>query len=130
MFKYLLIPILFLLSLTTFSQDNVHIEKFQNGEISSKYEAISSNYIEYQGFYKGGQLMVSGQFQNDERHGKWIKYYEDGTIEAIAIWKNGKKHGVWKRWDRNGNLIFYIVYKRDKFKEGFMVDDGNLIVKK
>lgn len=51
-----------------------------------------------------GQLSFSGEYFENQRHGRWIYYFGDGT-SSENYYEKGRKTGIWKDYDKSGKLI-------------------------
>ncbi len=71
------------------------------------------------------KLLVKGNYQQNQKDGKWERYYYSGKIQIEANYKNGKKDGKWVYYFPNGS-IKAIIYFNNGLKvgtwESFSVD--------
>ena len=67
-------------------------------------------------FYKSGQLKAQGPFVDGKMEGTWKFYRYNGALWEIGNFKNELKHGRWVRYDRDG-----VVEYDEEFHEGKQV---------
>ena len=76
----------------TFEQKgNVLIYFFKDGKI--KAQGISMNGImqgEWKFYRETGQLWQVGNFKNNQKHGKWLRYDKQGVLEYEEAFDSGK----------------------------------------
>ncbi|CAG5010214.1 hypothetical protein DYBT9275_04666 [Dyadobacter sp. CECT 9275] len=67
---------------------------------------------EFLQFYKEGQLMASGKYQNGEKVGRWIEYYQFRRQRKKEIqyrktfWDEGFEPFILREWDEKGKLFY------------------------
>ena len=70
-----------------FSQQIIHTETYENGNIKSiTYYNKTRNGIEkvkYEQYYKNGQKMEEVTFKDDKQVGKWTFYNIDGSVRGV-----------------------------------------------
>lgn len=89
----------------------------------------------YQSYYKNGQLLCSGSYENGKPNGEWNFWYDDGSICQRREYENGEKTGDWfalnrkcdshesipdtimERHYKNDRLIYLKSKKQDKVFE-------------
>ena len=83
--KNFLILLLFLS--VGFSQEIIHTETYENGNIKSiTYYNKTRNGIEkvkYEQYYKNRQKMEEVTFKDDKQVGKWTFYNIDGSVRGV-----------------------------------------------
>lgn len=63
-------------------------------------------------FYKEGQLMASGKYQNGEKIGRWVEYYQfkrlrkKETQYRKTSWDEGFEPFILREWDDKGKLLY------------------------
>ncbi len=72
--------------------------------------------VEYY-FTRNGQLQEKGTFQNDQRHGRFIRYDTSGQLREDVSYANGVPHGAFIRYDANGDLMHEGSYEHGE-KQG------------
>ena len=55
--------------------------------------------------HKNGEIYLTGEVKNGEKHGTWEFYYESGQLQAREKYSEGKPIGVWKTFSARGRLI-------------------------
>ena len=55
--------------------------------------------------YKNGEIYLTGEVKNNEKHGTWEFYYETGQLQAREKYNEGKPIGIWKTFTARGRLI-------------------------
>ena len=61
---------------------------------------------EWTWFFKNGEPRGIGGFDdNEQKHGKWIRYHKNGQLWDEGIFEHGKKKGTWVTFDEEGNLL-------------------------
>lgn len=101
------------------------------------------------------KIVEQGEYFEDQKEGKWIKYYpngnvkqeltyvnnkpdgyaktyyEDGTIAEEGIWKNNKWVGDYKYYFTNGNVAYQWSYNKSGKREGvqkYFHENGKLMI--
>ena len=57
---------------------------------------------EWKTWHANGQLEISGQYERDQKVGKFVNYYASGQIAAQGTYRNDKHEGDWVWWHANG----------------------------
>jgi len=116
------------------------ISYFKNGKLNGPYELRdSSNEIDTKGFYKDDMrfgewlyryddinlyedvFYIKGNYSNNKKDGKWIRYVNEGNILETFNYKNDELDGEYISWNRfnkprerkqfrNGKLFEFINY--------------------
>lgn len=72
-------------------------------------------------------IVLSGNFDNGLRQGKWLSYYENGEIKSVINFEKGMMQGEYKGFDDKGRIIETGQYAEDK-KDGEWKFNGGLRV--
>lgn len=72
-------------------------------------------------------VVLSGNFENGSRQGRWTSFYENGEVKNVAFYEQGILNGEFKSFDRNGDLNESGQFLNDK-KEGKWILSGGLQV--
>lgn len=106
LFFFLLIPFF------VFSQSNVKIEYWENGEILSQVhynDGIREGSCRY--YYKNGIMMTEGFYLNGKMSGYWHSFHPNGNIESKGKYDHrnssvySQKTGKWMYYDIEGHKI-------------------------
>ena len=66
---------------------------------------ISYTQNEHKEYYENGNLMETGQYNEDGKAtGEWKIYHENGRIKGVGKYENGKMIGRWRYYNENGKL--------------------------
>ncbi len=138
--KFLVLPILLVFGGCKFEpQVKEHIQKWENGNLKRKYQAvgdiIQDTMYEY---YPSGKLRKVTYFKDNKEQGRAVIYFESGELQEVLYYKDGlkeggdtvyypngklhfttffkddKKNGPFQRWGMNDSLEFEAVYEMDK----------------
>lgn len=67
-------------------------------------------YVQYSTLTQG-QIIASGDYRNNHKHGKWTTWYDNGQIASEGSYsKYDWKNGNWKEWYESGQLKTNIDY--------------------
>ena len=55
--------------------------------------------------HKNGEIYLTGEVKNGEKHGTWEFFYDTGQLQAREKYNEGKPIGVWKTFSVKGRLI-------------------------
>ena len=55
--------------------------------------------------HKNGEIYLTGEVKNREKHGTWEFYYENGQLQAREKYNKGKPIGIWKTFSEKGRLL-------------------------
>ena len=58
-----------------------------------------------------GNLEFEGEFKDDKKHGKWLRFWENGQLEMEEHYQQGKLHGRVREWEDTGELIAEYQYE-------------------
>ena len=106
LFFFLLLPFF------VFSQSDVKIEYWDNGEILSQVhynDEIREGSCRY--YYKNGIIMTEGFYLNGKMSGYWHSFHPNGNIESKGKYDHRKsgvysqKTGKWMYYDEEGHKI-------------------------
>ena len=86
-------------------------EKYKNGQLTKKEEDGMLTY-----FFEDGKVKASGPYENNMMEGEW-KFYKKGKgLWQIGNFKNNKKHGRFVKYNENGKIEY-----DETFSEGKLV---------
>lgn len=88
-------------------------KQYVNGQ--KTYEKAGTKLIY---FFKDGKIKAQGISINDLMQGEWKFYRESGALWQIGNFKDNQKHGKWVRYDKQGNLEY-----EENFNEGKQIKD-------
>ncbi|ALU75700.1 hypothetical protein [Tenacibaculum finnmarkense] len=103
--KSTIIILLFLslLSTAVSAQKTIWLDKNKQETVKGNHEYYSIQ--EFKGtlktFYKTGQLLEQGKYNNNQKQGVWKTFYKNGKIKTKGKYRNNKKIGVWKTFYKN-----------------------------
>lgn len=140
------------LKIYNYERPKERIEYWETGEIKSKGMAVCGNKIgewsyydlkgnlskvyslnkdgeihgEYKEYYPNGNLSTKGEYDDDERKGKWMIYNKDGSEGGYINYRYGKKYGKYELKYANGQTKEIGEYdysgKIDGVQKGFYED--------
>lgn len=61
---------------------------------------------EYIKKYYNGNIKISVQLKDGEKHGRYREYYENGALKISGKYKYNKQKGTWKAYDKDEKLVF------------------------
>jgi antitoxin component YwqK of YwqJK toxin-antitoxin module len=64
-------------------------------------------------YYENGQILMTGAYRNEKRHGRWLSYYQNGTIWSEGHFLNGLKDGKSVTWFENGKIRYEGFFRQD-----------------
>jgi uncharacterized protein len=121
---------LFLLVLifTSCSRNNKEvISYYENGNPKLVYYTKMDKNIKYKiaekMYYENGKLQYEGNFNNNERIGKWTYYFENGVVFSKCDFTNSKSGFDWEVYRMDKTKI---VGKKDKINQVSFYPDGAL----
>jgi len=103
---------LFMIPLLCFSQSEVRLEYWENGNVLSQVnyiDGIRDGSTRY--YFKNGVLMTEGFFLKGKMKGVWISYYDNGQIKQKGKYENrnnsiySQKTGKWISYNKDGEVI-------------------------
>tara|TARA_Y100001970_G_scaffold189949_1_gene230926 strand:+ start:193 stop:552 length:360 start_codon:yes stop_codon:yes gene_type:complete len=101
-----------------FSQQIIHTETYENGNIKSiTYHKKTSDRVEkvkYEGFHKNGQKKEEGTYKDGEWDGPYKTYYDNGQIKQEGTYKDGEWDGLMTWWYKTGQKTTEKNYKDGK----------------
>lgn len=117
--KIILILIMFLLILTTYSKERIE----DKGKLEVRDKIV---YVVGEDKPYTGTFIEKNKFGSKFREMKYEKgviqeskiYFKSGKIASILVFENGKPHGIYKNYHSNGRLKEETSYKNGK-KDGF-----------
>jgi len=70
-----------------------HVSWYPNGQVMEEVEVNDNDdyHGTYVSFYENGQKKEEGQYRNNKKHGRWIKYDEKGNITEEVTYADGVK---------------------------------------
>jgi antitoxin component YwqK of YwqJK toxin-antitoxin module len=68
-------------------------------------------------------ILVTGNFNNGKKSGKWLTFYPDGGLKNVMTFLDDVMNGEYKYFDRKGKLQISGTYKNGK-KNGQWVSSG------
>jgi len=63
------------------------------------------------GYLRNGGIDWTAEYQNGQKHGKYIVWYSTGGKWYEQDYKNGQRHGKYMEWDKNGKKDIRTDYK-------------------
>lgn len=83
-------------------------------------------------YYEDGKVNYTGEFKNNERHGKWEAYYDDGSLWTINNYTEGEHAGNYILYHRNGEIRLKGQYKNGEESGIWLVynEEGKQVDKK
>ena len=129
--KKILVIILPLFISVGYSQQIIHTETYDNGNIKSiTYHKKTRNGIEKvkeEIYHENGQKEGEGTFKDGKREGKWSGWYENGQKEGEGTFKDGKLEGLVTGWYENGQKNSEQLFKDgDLISEKEWNEDGSV----
>ncbi|WP_299106389.1 hypothetical protein [uncultured Tenacibaculum sp.] len=117
--KEIMLFVLFLFSLQSFSQKKYHKAFYGNGKIKEEGWLLKDKKTKYWKFYyKNGTLKKEGHFKNNLPIKYWYFYRKDASKEKEGHFVNGKQNKWWLYYDNDGNVNHKCQLKNDK-KNGY-----------
>ena len=113
LFFFLLLPFF------VFSQSEVKLEYWDNGEILSQVhynDGIREGSCRY--YYKNGIMMTEGFYLNGKMSGYWHSFHPNGNIESKGKY-DSRKSGVYSQ--KIGKWIYYDI-------EGHKISESTIIL--
>ena len=127
--KFVLFPLIFLLTTTLFAQkiskkegvyvdedgkkySGIYVAYYQNDVKEVVYtikNGVENGSVEF--YYPTSEIMEQGNFKAGLKHGKWVRWSEKGDKLAEAYYVKGKKDGEWLIWDERGVKRYEMNYK-------------------
>lgn len=86
-------------------------KQFVNGQ--KTYEQVGDK-LTY--FFKDGKVKAEGVSINDVMQGEWKFYRESEQLWQVGNFKDNKKNGRWIRYDNQGNLEYEEFFLNGKIK--------------
>lgn len=65
-------------------------------------------------FFKDGKIKAQGLSIKDLMQGEWKFYRETGELWQIGNFKDNQKHGKWVRFDKQGKLEYEETFSEGK----------------
>lgn len=96
-----------------------HQKRMINYSEGSDIKQYEFNYVGdvkngiYKRYSDDGTEVEVGQYENDEKVGKWITKFDDGNIHKKENYQNGALHGKYEEFHANG-----VKWKVGKYKNG------------
>jgi antitoxin component YwqK of YwqJK toxin-antitoxin module len=87
-------------------------KQYVNGQ--KTYEQ-AGNKLTY--FFKDGKIKAEGISRNDVMQGEWKFYRESGQLWQVGNFQDNKKHGKWIRYDKQGDLEYEELFLNGKIKK-------------
>ena len=84
-------------------------KQYANGQ---KTFEQSGNRLTY--FFKDGKVKAEGDSIEGLIQGEWKFYRETGQLWQVGNFKDNQKHGKWIRYDRSGNLEYEESFENGK----------------
>lgn len=64
-------------------------------------------------FTKDGKLLMTGNYINRERSGKFVSYYPSGKLESEGMYDEGKRTDIWRFFYEGGGMKYEVKYNKD-----------------
>lgn len=89
-----------------------------------------NSYVGIEATIKGREryVVLSGNFENGLRQGRWTSYYEDGEVKTIATYENGVLQGEYKSFSHKGDVDQSGSFVNNKKEGVWHVDGGRRVV--
>jgi antitoxin component YwqK of YwqJK toxin-antitoxin module len=65
-------------------------------------------------FFKNGEIKAFGESVNETMQGEWKFYRESGQLWQVGNFKDNQKHGRWVRYDKADRLEYEAYFDRGK----------------
>jgi len=65
-------------------------------------------------FFKDGKIKAKGISVNEVMQGEWIFYRETGQLWQVGNFRDNQKHGKWLRYDKNDQLEYEEMFDKGK----------------
>ncbi len=65
-------------------------------------------------FFKTGEIKAVGKSVNDSMQGEWKFYRESGQLWQVGNFKDNLKHGKWIRYDKEDRLEYEEYFENGK----------------
>jgi antitoxin component YwqK of YwqJK toxin-antitoxin module len=92
--------------------------RFDNGnpQVVKYYEKIDGKdqVVKETIYYKNKNKKMEGEYQSDQRTGKWSAWFEDGKMWSIGEYKDGKRNGPGIVYHTNGKKYIESFYTNDE----------------
>ncbi|MDX9797758.1 MAG: hypothetical protein RBT05_02760 [Bacteroidales bacterium] len=103
------------------------ISFYENGNPKLVYFTKMDKNIKYKVaekmYYENGKLQYEGNFNNNEKTGKWTYYFENGAIFSKCDFTNSKSGNGWEVYKMDNTKI---VSSKDKIDEVSFYPEGTL----
>jgi len=93
---------------------------FINVKYYSKYSGVLLEEVERKilARYKGNTIEFNlNQFQESEKHGKYVRYFENGIVEIEGNFYANYRCGKWNEYYEDGKIKSFREYHEDSFLE-------------
>lgn len=89
-----------------------------------------NSYVGIEATIKGREryVVLSGDFENGLRQGRWTSYYEDGEVKTIANYEKGVLQGEFKSFTHKGDVDQSGTFANNKKEGVWQVDGGRRVV--
>lgn len=80
----------------------------EDGFLKSKETYVAGTLSGAFALYQKGKPMITGEFRNDQQHGRWNYYWQDSSSYYLAQWltfENGVKNGPFREIRRDSILV-------------------------
>lgn len=84
-------------------------EYYKNGQPTSEQEGDTLTY-----FFKTGIVKAQGKSVDGMMQGEWIFNRESGQLWQVGHFQDDKKHGLWLRYDKEGNEEYRATFTNGK----------------
>ena len=143
--KRLLLIVLPLFISVGFSQQIIHTETYDNGNIKSITYHKKTRYgiekVKEEGYYPYGQKYSEGTYKDGRQDGVWTWWYEDGKKIGEGSYLNGDgtdlgyrgvprygRDGKWTFWYENGQKYTEGTYKNGEYiSPKYWNEDGSVM---
>jgi len=105
-----------------------------NGFIYKQDTIIAEGMIKFDGsydgewinYYKTGEILSAGHYENGQQQGKWIYYYKNGKKEQVGNFRNNRLYGNWTWFYYQGQVRRTETYNGQGNLEGLVMEFDSL----
>jgi antitoxin component YwqK of YwqJK toxin-antitoxin module len=75
------------------------------------------------GYNEEGNIIEMGEYHENLKHGKWVKWNFAGVKVGEIKYDHGHKDGRWEIWDSKGTLRYVMFYEDGKRRGTWKIFD-------